>query len=65
MKILNIHSIIRKKKKKYNSSTPEETADNKLKRDFYALLVHYQYNAPLVTLIAPFLVFLTLTEILC
>lgn len=24
------------KKKKYNSSTPEETADNKLKRDFYA-----------------------------
>ncbi len=36
MKILNIHSVIRKKKKKYNSSTPEETADNKLKRDFYA-----------------------------
>lgn len=36
MKILNIHSIIRKKKKKYSSSTPEETADNKLKRDFYA-----------------------------
>ena len=28
MKILNIHSIIRKKK--YNSSTPEETNDNKL-----------------------------------
>lgn len=36
MKILNIHSVIRKKKKKYNSSTPEETAENKLKRDFYA-----------------------------
>lgn len=36
MKMLNIHSVIRKKKRKYNSSTPEETADNKLKRDFYA-----------------------------
>jgi len=36
MKKLNIHSVIRKKKKKYNSSTPEAIADNKLKRDFYA-----------------------------
>lgn len=36
MKKLNIHSIIRKKKKKYNSSTPETTAENKLKRDFYS-----------------------------
>lgn len=36
MKKLNIHSVIRKKKKKYNSSTPETIADNKLKRDFYA-----------------------------
>lgn len=36
MKKLNIHSVIRKKKRKYNSSTPEETTDNKLKRDFYA-----------------------------
>ena len=36
MKKLNIHAVIRKKKKKYNSCTPEATAENKLKRDFYA-----------------------------
>ena len=36
MKLLNIHAVIRKKKKKYNYSTPEATAENKLKRDFYA-----------------------------
>jgi transposase InsO family protein len=36
MKKLGIHSVIRKKKKKYKSSTPETTAENKLKRDFYA-----------------------------
>lgn len=36
MKKLGIHSIIRKKKKKYQSSRPETTADNKLKRDFNA-----------------------------
>jgi transposase InsO family protein len=36
MKKLNIHSVIRKKKKKYKSSTLEATAENKLKRDFYA-----------------------------
>lgn len=36
MKELNIHAVIRRKKKKYNSSAPETTADNKLKRDFYA-----------------------------
>ena len=36
MKKLNIHAAIRKKKKKYKYSTPEATADNKLKRDFYA-----------------------------
>lgn len=36
MKKLNIHSVIRKKKKKYKSSIPEATAENKLKRDFYA-----------------------------
>ena len=36
MKKLNIHATIRKKKKKYNSSTPEATAENKLKRDFNA-----------------------------
>lgn len=36
MKKLKIHSVIRKKKKKYKSSTPEATAENKLSRDFYA-----------------------------
>lgn len=36
MKKLGIHSAIRKKKKKYNTSKPEETAENKLARDFYA-----------------------------
>ena len=35
MKKLNIHAAIRKKKKKYQSSTPETTAENKLKREFY------------------------------
>jgi transposase InsO family protein len=36
MKKLNIHSVIRKKKKKYNSSTAEAVAENVLQRDFYA-----------------------------
>ena len=36
MKKLRIHSVIRKKKKKYISSTPETIAENKLGRDFYA-----------------------------
>lgn len=36
MKKLGIHSIIRRKKKKYNTSTPETIAENKLSRDFYA-----------------------------
>ena len=36
MKKLGIHSVIRKKKKKYVSSTPEAIAENKLGRDFYA-----------------------------
>lgn len=36
MKKLGIHSVIRKKKKKYVSSTPESIAENKLSRDFYA-----------------------------
>ena len=36
MKKLELHSVIRKKKKKYNTSKPEETAENKLARDFYA-----------------------------
>jgi transposase InsO family protein len=36
MKKLGIHSVIRNKKKKYASSTPETTAENILKSDFYA-----------------------------
>ena len=36
MKKLGIHSVIRKKKSKYKRSTPEVTAENKLKRDFFA-----------------------------
>ena len=36
MKKLNIHSVIRKKKKKYPSSTTDTVAENILQRDFYA-----------------------------
>lgn len=36
MKELNIHSVIRKKKKKYTNSTPETTAENTLGRNFNA-----------------------------
>ncbi len=36
MKKLDIHSVIRKKKKKYIYSSPDETAENILQRDFYA-----------------------------
>ena len=36
MKELNIHSVIRRKRKKYQRSTPETTAENILARDFYA-----------------------------
>ena len=36
MQKLGIRSVIRKKKKKYQSSTPETTAENLLKRDFFA-----------------------------
>ena len=36
MKEINIHSVIRRKKKKYVKSTPEATAENTLSRDFNA-----------------------------
>ena len=36
MKIINVHSVIRKQPKKYKKSTPERTAENILKRDFNA-----------------------------
>ena len=35
MKILDIHALIRKKRKKYKTAKPEETAENKLARNFY------------------------------
>lgn len=35
MKILDIHAFIRKKRKKYKTAKPEETAENKLSRNFY------------------------------
>ena len=36
MKKLNIHSVIRMKKRKYKRSNPEAIAENILERDFYA-----------------------------
>lgn len=36
MKAIDIHSVIRKQPKKYKKSTPGRTAENVLKRDFYA-----------------------------
>lgn len=36
MKVVNIHSVIRRKRKKYQSSAPETTAENVLNRDFFA-----------------------------
>ena len=36
MKVLNIHSVIRRKRKKYLRSDPEAVAENILARDFYA-----------------------------
>jgi transposase InsO family protein len=36
MKAIGIHSVIRKQRKKYRTSTPERTAENVLKRDFTA-----------------------------
>ncbi len=36
MKVIHIHSVIRKQPKKYKQSTPERTAENILKRDFNA-----------------------------
>ena len=36
MKVINIHSVIRRKRKKYQSVAPETTAENILDRNFYA-----------------------------
>lgn len=44
MKKLGIHSVIRKKKKKYDSYTPQTTAENKLSRDFYATAPNQKWS---------------------
>ena len=36
MKVIGVHSVIRKQPKKYKKATPERTAENVLKRDFNA-----------------------------
>ena len=36
MKVINIHSVIRRKRKKFQSAAPEATAENILNPDFYA-----------------------------
>ena len=36
MKAINIHSVIRRKRKKFQPSAPEATAENVLNRDFFA-----------------------------
>ncbi|URZ06944.1 IS3 family transposase [Clostridium felsineum] len=44
MKKLGIHSVIRKKKQKYKCSIPENTAENKLSRDFYATAPNQKWS---------------------
>lgn len=44
MKRLGIHSVIRKKKRKYRSSAPETAAENKLSRDFYATAPNQKWS---------------------
>lgn len=44
MKKLGIHSMIRKKRKKYSPSTPVATAENKLSRDFYATAPNQKWS---------------------
>ena len=43
MKNLGIHSVIRKKKKKYIYPKPDETAENILQRDFYAAVPNQKW----------------------
>lgn len=45
MKKLGIHSAIRKKKKKYTNVKADETAENILKRDFYATAPNQKWAA--------------------
>lgn len=53
MKKLGIHSVIRKQKKKYNSSTPEATAENKLNRDFYATAPNQKWSTDVIEFKVP------------
>ena len=43
MKKLGIHSVIRKKKKKYASTKPDEVAENILQRNFYATVPNQKW----------------------
>lgn len=44
MKKLGIHSVIRKKKKKYANAKPDETAENILQRDFHAVAPNQKWT---------------------
>lgn len=44
MKKLGVHSLIRKKKKKYTYAKPDETAENMLQRDFYAAAPNQKWS---------------------
>lgn len=44
MKKLEIHSVIRRKKKKYTYSKPDATAENILQRDFYATAPNQKWS---------------------
>lgn len=53
MKALNIHSVIRKKKKKYQYSKPEETVENKLQRNFYAKAPNEKWSTDIAEMKIP------------
>ncbi len=53
MKKINVHSVIRKKKKKYNYSKPETTAENRLQRDFHADNVNEKWTTDVAQLKIP------------
>lgn len=43
MRVLNLHSVIRKKRKKFKTSTAETIADNILQRNFYATMPNQKW----------------------
>ena len=53
MKKLGIHSVIRKKKKKYIYAKPDETAENILQRDFYATVPNQKWATDVTELKVP------------